>query len=364
MEILDSTMREGEQSPGVNFTPEQRVELALQLDELGVEFIEVGHPSVSEDVFQGIKMVAAQGLRARLLAHSRARKEDIDRVVKTDVPWIGIFFCISSRCLSRRFKITLEEALDRIVEAVEYAKAHGLRVRFTPEDTTRTEWENLERVITALKNVGVERISVADTTGVAYPLDFYSLVLRIRKFGIPLHVHCHNDMGLALANAIMGLEAGAMVADATVNGVGERTGIVDLAQLATVANYHYGKNYRLELLHPLSQWMERVTGMRVAKNHPVVGEHAFVHKAGLHVAAVVQDPSFYEFLPAEAFGRTREIFVDKYAGRASVEYHLLRAGIRNERVVKALLKKIKSSGAVYTPQMLVEEARKIEKEVM
>ncbi len=364
MEILDSTLREGEQSPEVSFTPEQRLELAIAIDELGVEFIEAGHPAVSEDVFKGIKSVASQGLNAKILAHSRARREDIDLVLRTDASWIGIFFCVSNRCLSKRFHITLEEAVARVVDSIDYAKSHGLKVRFTPEDTTRTEWENLEKVIQAAVQAGVDRISVADTTGVAHPWSFYSLVSRLREFGVPLHVHCHNDMGLALANAIMGIEAGAILVDATVNGIGERTGIVDLAQITTIANYHYGKNYNLEMLPLLSKKLQEITGLRIEKNRPIVGDFAFVHKAGLHVAAVIRDPYFYEFLPPEFFGRNREIFVDKYAGRASLEHYLHRVGIRNEKVVEKLLRRIKSSNMAYTPEMIVEEAKRIEKEVM
>jgi len=364
IEILDSTLREGEQSPGVNFTPEQRVEIAIALDEIGVEYIEAGHPSVSEDVFRGIKDVVEQGLKANILVHSRAKREDIDMVLRTEAPWIGMFFCVSSHCLKMRFGITLEEAKRRIVDTIEYAKAHGLKIRFTPEDTTRTEWENLANVLEILRELKVDRVSVADTTGVAHPVEFYNLVKKVAKYGVAVHVHCHNDLGLAFANALMGIEAGAIVVDTTVNGIGERCGIVDLAQMATIARYRYGKKYKLDKLYLLSRRIEEITGIAVEKHHPIVGEHAFVHKAGLHVAAVVKDPSFYEFMPAEMFGRERKIYVDKYAGRATVEYYLNRAGLKNGKVVKELLARIKSSGRVYTPAMLVEEARKIEREVI
>ncbi len=363
MEILDTTLREGEQSPGVNFSPEQRVEIAISLDDVGVEFIEVGHPSVSDDVFQGIRMVVSQGLNARILAHSRVRRDDIDLVLKTEAPWIGMFLCLSNSCLRRRFNITLEESLKRIRDAVEYAKSHGLRIRFTPEDTTRTEWKNLRAVLELLRELRVDRVSIADTTGSAYPLEFYSLVKRVAKFGIPVHVHCHNDMGLALANAVLGIEGGARVVDTTVNGIGERVGIVDLAQMATIANERYGKNYRLERLMALSRKIEKITGIKVPENRPIVGKNAFVHKAGLHVAAVLKDPGFYEFIPAERFGREREIYIDKYAGRASVEYYLRKMGM-NPGLAERLLKKIKSSSRAYTVGMLVEEAKKLEKEVL
>jgi len=202
IQLLDSTLREGEQSPGVNFTPEQRLRIAIELDEFGVEFIEVGHPAVSQDVMGGIKLIANQGLKANLLAHSRALRRDIDLVLDTNVNWIGIFFCFSNACLQKRFNITLEQALDRIENAILYAKDHGLKVRFTPEDATRTGWENLERALSLAKELKVDRVSIADTTGSAHPLYFYELVRRVTSFGISTNVHCHNDLGLALANAI------------------------------------------------------------------------------------------------------------------------------------------------------------------
>ncbi|MBO8173787.1 MAG: homocitrate synthase [Thermococcus sp.] len=360
IQLLDSTLREGEQSPGVNFTPEQRLRIAIELDEFGVEFIEVGHPTVSQDVMEGIKLIANQGLKANLLAHSRALRRDIDLVLDTNVNWIGIFFCLSNACLQKRFNITLEQALDRIERAILYAKDHGLKVRFTPEDATRTEWENLERALSLAKELKVDRVSIADTTGSAHPLYFYELVRRVVSFGILTNVHCHNDLGLALANAIMGIEAGATLVDATINGIGERVGIVDLAQISTILYYHYGiKHYRLEKLYELSQIIQEITGIRVQRNYPIVGENAFIHKAGLHVSAVVKDPRFYEFLPAEIFGRERAIYLDKYAGRDSIRFYLEKMGIKDEEITEKLLSIVKNSQKVFTPERLLEEARKM-----
>ena len=358
--VLDSTLREGEQTPGVNFSPEDRLRIGVALDEVGVDFIEAGHPAVSPEIFEGIRLLVNQGLEAELLAHSRALRRDIDLVLKAETPWVGIFLCVSENCLSRRFGITLEGALERIEDAVLYAKDHGLKVRFTPEDTTRTEWENLETVLRLVKELGVDRVSIADTTGASHPLEFYDLVKRFVDFGIPVNVHCHNDLGLALANAVMAIEAGAALVDATVNGIGERVGIVDLAQLLGVLHYHYGvRKYRLEKLYPLSRLVEEITGVRTQPNWPIVGENAFTHKAGLHVSAVVRDPAFYEFLPAETFGRERRIYVDRFAGRETIRFHLRRFGIDNDEVVEALLRRVKSSRRPFTPEALAEEARRM-----
>ncbi len=325
-----------------------------------MEFIEVGHPAVSDDVLEGIRLISEQGLKANLLAHSRALRRDIDLILDLNVDWVGIFFCLSNSCLQRRFNITLDQALGRIENAILYAKDHGLRVRFTPEDTTRTEWRNLERALNLARELKVDRVSIADTTGSAHPFYFYELTERVVGFGIPTNVHCHNDLGLALANAVMGIEAGATVVDATINGIGERVGIVDLAQISTILYYHYGlRHYKLERLYEMSQMLQEITGIRMQKNYPITGENAFVHKAGLHVSAVVKDPAFYEFLPAELFGRERSIYLDKYAGRDSIRFYLERMGIRDEKITRKLLSIVKSSQGAFTPERLLEEARRM-----
>ena len=220
--------------------------------------------------------------------------------------------------------------------------------------------ENLKRALNLAKELKVDRISIADTTGSAHPLYFYELTKRVVGFGIPTNVHCHNDLGLALANAIMGIEAGATLVDATINGIGERVGIVDLAQISTLLTYHYRiRKYKLENLYGLSKLIEQITGIKTQRHHPIVGENAFVHKAGLHVSAVIKDPSFYEFLPAEVFGRERTIYLDKYAGRDSIRFYLERMGIRDDRITERLLGIVKSSQEVFTQERLLEEARKM-----
>lgn len=358
--VLDSTLREGEQTPGVNFSPEDRLRIGIALDEVGVDFIEAGHPAVSGEILEGIRLLASQGLNANILAHSRALRSDVDLVLKSEAEWIGIFMCLSQRCLERRFRTDLSGALARIEDAILYAKDHGLKVRFTPEDTTRTEWENLTAALNLVRELKVDRVSIADTTGAAHPLEFYDLVKRVVEFGIPVNVHCHNDLGLALANAIMGIEAGATLVDATVNGIGERAGIVDLSHLLAALYYHYGvKKYRLEKLYSVSRLVSEITGLQVQQNYPIVGQNAFTHKAGLHVSAVVRDPSFYEFLPAETFGRERTIYVDRFAGRETIRFHLSRFGIHDEEIVEELLRRVKASRRPFTPEMLAEEARRM-----
>ncbi len=362
IKLLDTTLREGAQAPGVSYTPEQRLKIARSLDEFGIDFIEVGHPAVSNSVLEGIQNISREDLSADLLAHSRAMKEDIDLAIESNVDWVGIFLCVSDESLQERFNIELDEALDRIRESIEYAKDHGLNVRFTPEDTTRTGWNNLEKALKVAKESGADRFSVADTTGSSKPLEFQKTVTQVVDLGVPTNVHCHNDLGMALANAVMGIEAGASLIDASINGLGERSGIVDLAQISTTLKHHYDiSKYELDRLSELSQMIQDISEMEVQDNYPIVGENAFVHKSGLHVSAVVENPGSYEFMPAEKFGRERKIFLDSYSGKDSVKYHLNRNDITtNEKIVSNLLKSIKNSSGAYTQEKLISKAKKLE----
>jgi 2-isopropylmalate synthase len=355
-ELLDSTLREGEQAAGVSFTPEAKVKIAKRLDTFGVEILEMGHPAVSPQLEQTCKQIAGLGLRAQTLAHSRARIEDVDLARRTGADWVGIFHAVRDEALRERFNIDLPQALERIQGAIEYAKAHGLRVRFTPEDTVRTSRENLQQAVIAARDAGADRISIADTTGSAIPATIADLVGFVRQeSGLDVHVHCHNDLGLAVANAHAGLEAGARVVDVSVNGLGERTGIVDLATMATLLVQNGTQApWDLTALPDLCQLVAEESGIGVHALAPVVGANAFSHKAGLHVAAVARDPRHFEAFPAELVGRTREVTVDRYSGIATLRHRCNQLGLHaEEEVLQQVLAIIKA-----------QETRRVEDEAL
>lgn len=322
-EILDSTLREGEQTPGVHFSVDQKVEIARKLDEFGVDFIEAGHPMVSPEVRRGVAAVARAGLSAQVLAHARAVLEDIDAARACDADWVGIFFSVRNQALEQRFRKNLDEAVEAVQRAVSYAKQHGLRVRYTPEDTVRSPWENVRRISLAAVEAGADRISVADTTGCMTPTRMADFVARLRlAVGVPLNVHCHNDLGMAVANSLAAVEAGASLVDVCVNGLGERTGIAPLAETTVALRLNYGAEapWRLEMLPELSRRVAQYSGLPVPAQAPIVGAHAFRHNAGLHVAAVFVNPDFYESIPARLVGRTRSVALDRFAGLPTLEY--------------------------------------------
>lgn len=358
VKILDTTLREGEQTPGVTFSKNERIVIAKLLDEFGVDIIEAGHPKVSADIYQSIKDITRQGLNAEILAHCRALKEDIDAAIQCDVDWVGIFYCISKKRLEKMFKTSLYESTEQIVSTIEYAKDHGLLVRFTPEDSFRTDYDSL--IYTCKKAISskVDRISIADTVGVMTPTGIYKFIKKLKKdLDIELNIHCHNDLGLATANALAAFEGGASLIDVTVNGLGERTGIPSISEICIALDtiYKVENNWYLELISELSAVVSKFSGINISPNTPIIGKNAFTHNAGLHVAAVIEDPSFYEVFPAELIGRNRSFILDKMAGVSTIKQKLIQFGIpiSKDNISKVLnYSKLKEKGAISDNELM------------
>jgi len=320
--ILDTTLREGEQAPLVHFTEAQALQLAQRIDESGVDFIEIS-PIVGRKQSGIARALLASGLDATVVLHGRARKEDIDTLLSFDPSFIAIYLSTSDIHLASKLRIGREEAQARAVEAVEYAKSHGVRLRFTCEDASRTEREYLLGMVRAVTEAGADRISITDTVGMMTPAAMYSLVKEVRaatSAGIDLH--CHNDLGLALANALAGVEAGADCIHASVNGAGERAGIPKIAEVAMSLQVLYGqrKDISVEKLASLSEIFSKLSGLPTDPFSPVVGENVFRHKGGTHLAAVLREGRAYEAFSPESVGRKRRIVVGGYSGRNVLRY--------------------------------------------
>ncbi|AWR97830.2 homocitrate synthase [Acidianus sulfidivorans JP7] len=352
--ILDSTLREGEQTPGVVFTTEQRVEIAKALSDLGVAMIEAGHPAVSPDIYEGIKRIIKlkkEGeIRSEILGHSRAVKKDIETVAELEADRIAIFYGISDIHLKAKTRNTREEALQIIAEMVSYAKSHGLKIRFTAEDATRADLQYLVEVIKTAKNAGADRIGIADTVGILYPSKARELFSYLTKEipGVEYDIHAHNDLGLAVANSLAAVEGGATIIHTTVNGLGERVGITPLQTVAAAIKYHFNIDVvKLELLPKISSMVEKYSGIPTPPNFPITGDYAFIHKAGIHVQGILNDPRSYEFMPPETFGRTRDYVIDKYTGKHALKDRFERLGVNlKEEELEQVLAKIKSNPSV------------------
>lgn len=320
--ILDSTLREGEQHPGVSFTIKQRIQIAWMLDYFGVDQIEIS-PIISNDHAEATKMIIKQGLSADIVAHCRALKEDIDVSLKCDATWVAAYLGISDIHLKDKLRISRDEALNRAVKTVEYAKSHGLKIRFTVEDGCRADPQFLIKVCKAIEEAGVDRISLPDTVGVLRPIGMYNFVKRVRsEVNVPLDAHVHNDIGFALANAFAACDAGADQIHTTIDGIGERTGIPSLAETAVALAYLYKSpnDFRLDMLVDLSRLIEQYTTIKPYDSKPIVGESAYKHKAGTHLAAILRNPAAYEPIPPRTVGQTRKVVFGELAGKTGAEY--------------------------------------------
>jgi isopropylmalate/homocitrate/citramalate synthase len=341
--ILDSTLREGEQHPGVSFTKKQRIQIAWMLDSFGVDQIEIS-PIVSQDHFEATKIIIKQGLKADILAHVRAIKSDVDVAISCDASWVATYMGISDIHLSAKLKITREEAKIRALEVADYINAHGLKARFTMEDASRTDPVFLIEMCKEMNSRSIERISIPDTVGIMCPNGMYNLVEKvyenIDKSKSSLDVHCHNDLGLALANALAGCDAGADQIHTTIDGFGERTGIPALAETAVALTliYKSNNNLRLHMLKDLSKTISEYTQLDIPESKPIVGDSAYKHKAGTHLAAILRNPSAYEILEPKMVGNRRKIVFGELAGKNGANYLLSLLGLqtgRNEAEVLA-----------------------------
>ena len=337
IKILDSTLREGEQHPGVSFSNKQRIQIAWMLDSFGVSQIEIS-PVVSLDHQNATKIILKQGLKADIVAHVRAIKSDVDIAIDCDATWVATYLGISDIHLSSKLRISREEAKIRALDVADYIKSHGLKSRFTMEDASRTDPEFLMELCKEMNKRGIERISIPDTVGIMRPRGMYNLVKLvydgIDKSKTSLDVHCHNDVGLALSNALSGCDAGADQIHTTIDGLGERTGIPSLAETAVALTLLYKSNndFRLHMLMDLSKTISEYTRIPVHESKPLVGDSSYKHKAGTHLAAILRNPSAYEIIEPKLVGNRRKIIFGELSGKNGSAYLLSILGLDTSKV--------------------------------
>ena len=367
IEILDTTLREGEQTPGVSFSINQKIKIAKLLDDTGVDFIELGHPIVSPDVYASIDQINQMELRSKKIVHSRLLKKDIQNVLDLDVPWIGLFIGTSNLCLKNKYQINKLELLDLIERKIKYCKDKGLNVRFTAEDSSRTSIKFLMEIANLAQETGADRFSFADTVGILTPKITKELITLLKnELSIPIHIHCHNDFGLATANALAAIESGAQCVDTTVNGLGERCGLPPLAEIATIMTVLKNiknNNWNLRFLKKISDYIDEITDVKNNNLRPITGDHAFTHKAGLHVKSILKNPRSYEPVSPKIFNRKRKVIVDKYSGKQNLEYQLDRLGIKlSKSKINDLLLSIKSKPSItnWTDEKIISTIKNID----
>ena len=310
--IIDSTLREGEQFSNAHFTTEQKIQIATTLDAFGVEYIELTSPVASPQSLEDLKIVAGLGLGAKVLTHVRCHMDDASVAVQTGVTGIDILFGTSSYLREFSHGKSVDEIISEARNVITFIKDHGKEVRFSSEDSFRSTEGDLLKVYKAVDAMGVDRVGVADTVGIATPRQCYALAVELRHHvSCDIEFHGHNDAGCAVANSYSILEGGATHIDTSVLGIGERNGITPLggfvARMYADDPAAIKKKYDLRLLKELDEMVASMVSIEIPYNNFVTGKYAFHHKAGMHTKAIYVNPNSYEILDPADFGLERTI---------------------------------------------------------
>lgn len=347
--IHDSTLREGEQTPGVSFTLEDKLMIASRLSEAGIKRLESGFPAASEKQRQSIEALTNLNLDSEIVAFARATKGDVKAAADTGANGVIVCFSISRFHREKKFHgMNQEDYLTKLWDIISYAESLGLLVIYSGEDTSREgDLRFLKRAYKTAENAGADRARVIDTLGCISPRGVAFLIGVIRTtIGIPIEVHFHNDMGLALANSITALEAGASTISTCVNGLGERAGITATEEAIAALKILFRVNYfKIERLTELSRFVEQITDVSMAPNKPITGLSICTHTSGIHQHGVFSDPKTYEFYPPDTFGGRRCVELNELSGRHGVIYLAKnKLGLNiSENTARNVLARIKSS---------------------
>jgi len=337
--IFDTTLRDGEQSPGCSMNPGEKLRLARQLERLGVDIIEAGFPIASQGEVDSVKAVAEEVRSVRVAALARAKETDIKAAGKALAgaarPVIHTFLATSAIHLRYKLKISAEEALKQAVAGVRLARTFVPEVEFSAEDASRTDYAYLREVLQAVFEAGAITLNVPDTVGYSLPHEYADMVGKLVRDipGAVISVHCHNDLGLAVANSIAAVQAGARQVECTINGIGERAGNASLEEIVMAVKVR-GESLgaetgvKTELLNPTSAMLSNITGVWPQPNKAVVGRNAFAHEAGIHQHGILANPLCYEIMtPASVGVRETALVLGKHSGKHAVESRLVALGL-------------------------------------
>jgi 2-isopropylmalate synthase len=332
--VFDTTLRDGEQTPGVNFNINEKFEIAKQLATLGVDVIEAGFPAASNGDFEAVKNVADKIKGVTIAGLARAVKEDIDRasnaLKNAERSRLHVFIATSDIHLKYKLKMSREETLKRAVEMVKYARKKFDEIEFSAEDASRTDWDFLVKVFSEVIDAGANVINVPDTVGYAMPREFGELVKYIKNNvpnidGVIISAHCHNDLGLAVANSLSAIENGATQVEVAVNGIGERAGNAALEEVIMALNTrkdYFGLVHGINTkeIYNTSKLVSKLTGIDIPPNKAIIGANAFRHQAGIHQHGIINNRATYEIMKPEDIGINPDTFaLGKLSGRNAFE---------------------------------------------
>jgi 2-isopropylmalate synthase len=355
--IFDTTLRDGEQSPGASMNTGEKLRLAMQLEKLGVDVLEAGFPAASEGDLEAVSAIAGKLKKTEVAALARTSKEDIDQawqaIRHAAKPRIHTFIATSDIHMKYKLKLTPEEVIRKTVESVKYSKSFTDNVEFSAEDGSRSMPDFLCKVFEAAIEAGATTVNLPDTVGYAIPEEFADLVKYVKEHTPNINqavfsVHCHNDLGLATANTLAAIRAGARQAEVTINGIGERAGNTSLEEV--VMAMHTRPNFiplttavNTGLIHPTSRLVSMITGIIVQPNKAIVGANAFAHEAGIHQDGVLKNPMTYEIMKPETIGLSAsKLVLGKHSGRHALRSHLKEMGYDlSDEELKLVFKKFK-----------------------
>jgi len=339
--IFDTTLRDGEQAPGFSMSAAEKVRIARQLESLGVDIIESGFPIASRGDLEGVRAVTREIRNCTVAALARAKRDDIDVVLDglkgAAHPRVHIVLATSDLHLHYKLRMTREQALEAISTNVRYARDHCAEVEFSAEDASRTDIDFLCKAVSAAVRAGATIVNLPDTVGYAVPEEYEAMFRRVIAFldganGITMSAHCHNDLGMGVANSLAAIRGGARQLELTINGIGERAGNAALEEVIVVlrvrqATIGVTTNIHLSQLYATSRLLTEITGVPVAPNKAVVGANAFAHEAGIHQDGILKNPLTYEIISPEAVGvPKRSLVLGKHSGRNALRAALVEIG--------------------------------------
>lgn len=326
----DTTLRDGEQTAGIVFSNVEKYRIAQLMDDAGVQQIEAGIPTMGADEKKAVRHIAHMGLNASVLGWNRADIHDIDTSIDCEVDSVAISMSSSDIHIEHKLKKSREWVLDKITDGIEHAKAHGLYVSCNAEDASRADMDFLIKFAQTAKDAGADRFRYCDTIGRETPFNCYDRVKKIiDTVGIGVEMHTHNDFGMATANCMAGIMAGAKFASTTVMGIGERSGNAPLEEVVMAAKHLYGKDFGIEplKLKPLAEFVSVAAGRPIPVSKPFLGANCFAHEAGIHADGIIKDAKNYEPYEPEEVGLERKIVIGKHSGRNTLITKLKEQGI-------------------------------------
>lgn len=335
VKVLDTTLRDGEQTPGVSLNNMEKFRIASKLDEIGLDFIEAGSAITSEGERDSIKQITSQGFNAEILSFSRPLTVDIDYCLDCDVDAVNLVVPTSDLHIFDKLKITKDELVDMSNSAVDYCNDHGLIVELSAEDASRSNLDFLKNVFLNVIEHGADRFCVCDTVGILTPDSSFELFNSLRDINAPMSCHCHNDFGLAVANTLAALKCGACEFHSTVNGIGERAGNTSLEECVVSIDRlfsNFSTDIKINEIYDLSKLVARLTGVYIQPNKAIVGENAFSHESGIHSDGVIKNSATYEPMTPEIVGRSRKFIIGKHMGTHGLDSRLKELGLNVDNV--------------------------------